>query len=62
MVMADEVDKANDMQEIILAMNIKANSRPLVIITTGKCLWCDEDVGSGMRWCDANCRDDWEKK
>lgn len=28
---------------------------------TGYCLWCGESVTQGMRWCDAECRDDWER-
>ncbi|MCX8017076.1 MAG: hypothetical protein N2690_04125 [Rhodocyclaceae bacterium] len=28
---------------------------------TGTCLWCDAGLTGGRRWCDADCRDDWEK-
>lgn len=28
---------------------------------TGRCLWCGRKVRKGRRWCDASCRDDWEK-
>jgi len=28
---------------------------------TGRCLWCGEKTGKGRRWCDADCRDDWER-
>jgi predicted nucleic acid-binding Zn ribbon protein len=28
---------------------------------TGFCLACGEDVESPRRWCDADCRDMWEK-
>lgn len=27
---------------------------------TGHCLFCDEPLQPGQRWCDATCRDDWE--
>lgn len=27
---------------------------------TGACLWCEAQVPHGRRWCDAECRDDWE--
>ena len=28
---------------------------------TGYCLFCGEPLEKGRRWCDAYCRDDWEK-
>ncbi|MDR3088105.1 MAG: hypothetical protein LBU45_09210 [Azoarcus sp.] len=28
---------------------------------TGRCLWCDEPLEDGRRWCDSDCRDDWER-
>ena len=27
----------------------------------GECLNCQAPLGEGMRWCDADCRADWEK-
>ena len=29
---------------------------------TGYCLYCGEPVEKGRRWCDADCRDGWEKE
>jgi hypothetical protein len=60
--MADEVDKANDMQAVILEMRIKAARKPLSIITTGYCFYCGDNVGEGMRWCGVECRDGWERE
>lgn len=28
---------------------------------TGRCLCCGKPLANGVRWCDADCRDDWEK-
>lgn len=28
---------------------------------TGSCLACGAKVPKGRRWCDADCRDDWER-
>lgn len=28
---------------------------------TGQCQFCGEDVTAGQRWCNADCRDDWER-
>lgn len=27
---------------------------------TGYCLWCNEKLEAGRRWCDAECRDFWQ--
>lgn len=27
---------------------------------TGRCLFCHETVAAGTRWCDSDCRDDWQ--
>ena len=29
---------------------------------TGLCLFCSEPVPPGHRWCDTDCRDDWEAR
>lgn len=34
--------------------------RPEGPAATGACLWCEEPVPDGYRWCDAACRDAWE--
>jgi hypothetical protein len=28
---------------------------------TGFCLFCGEPLAAGLRWCDTDCRDDWER-
>lgn len=28
---------------------------------TGHCLNCDARLAAKLRWCDTNCRDDWQK-
>ncbi len=28
----------------------------------GVCLWCDEAVEDGRRWCGVECRDNWERR
>lgn len=29
---------------------------------TGFCLYCGEPLKEGMRWCDAECRNAWQKE
>lgn len=46
----EEMDRA-------LALQQRAPEGPAA---TGACLSCGEQVGHGLRWCDADCRDDWQ--
>jgi len=32
------------------------------MVPTGLCLNCDELVGDGQLFCDAPCRDDWQRR
>lgn len=57
--MADVVDLANEQAERILcsARRYRAPEGPT---SNGCCLYCGEPLPSGERWCDADCRDEWE--
>lgn len=57
--MSDPIDQANDHIERETAVLLKAR-KPSGPAATGYCLFCDEPVGTGQRWCDAECRDGWE--
>ena len=35
--------------------------KPAAPPATGACLWCDAPLADGRRWCDTDCRDDWER-
>lgn len=57
--MADELELASEREEI--ARNSAARvRRPEGPTATGRCLYCDELVAEHQRWCDAECRDQWE--
>ena len=58
--MVDSVDKMLDDQEVHLqaAITTAANAKPRGPVPNGKCFNCDEPVGEGVRYCDADCRDD----
>lgn len=61
--MADDVDVAseNELFNIELAKrNMKANAVQLV--STGCCHNCEEPVSDQQLFCDADCRDDWDKE
>ena len=55
----DEVDRAQaqmEMMEQLIPRRVQDNAP----CATGVCLWCGAPVAEGRRWCDADCRDDWE--
>ena len=57
--MADEADVGNEMAEKLNSAYLSLR-KPNGPEATGKCLHCGEEVGG--RWCDADCRDAWEKR
>lgn len=60
--MADVVDFANDLAEAEREFRIRTiASRPPVAVATGSCLQCNEPTPEGRRWCEAACRDKWER-
>jgi hypothetical protein len=60
--MADEIDLADDIISTMLTAQIeKARKQQETAQATGFCLHCDEPITElGRRWCDSDCRDDWE--
>lgn len=62
--MSDEVDKANDLAEVLLSAAIR-NVRPQ-LRPVGTCYSCGENLMDslmkGSLFCDEHCRDDFEKQ
>lgn len=56
----DEFELASQHEELrrTLAINTR---RPAGPAATGYCLCCDEPLPPGQRWCNADCREDWER-
>lgn len=59
--MADEADIANERVELIISTALKVR-RPIGPVPNGRCYNCAEPVADGLRWCDNDCRDDWQKR
>lgn len=62
--MADPADEASDLIDQELARQIaaaKAQGKP-VKPPVGTCYFCGEKVGKGMIFCDADCRDDFDRE
>ena len=61
--MADQFDKASDLEQldrdrsIAIARQKTASPEP-----TGFCFWCEEPVLPGARWCNSDCREDWDNE
>lgn len=57
----DISDTATAREELDRDLALKAR-KPPGPAATGFCLFCDADVAEGLRWCDSDCRDDWERE
>lgn len=58
--MADFADESGMLSEKLLNIALM-NKRPEGPRVTGKCHFCGEPVEAPRRWCDAECRDLYEK-
>ncbi|MAY72055.1 MAG: hypothetical protein CME82_11450 [Halomonas sp.] len=60
--MSKEIDEVVEREDAITAMKIEAirNAKDKGPRSTGFCLFCRERVAAGERWCDSDCRDDWD--
>jgi hypothetical protein len=59
--MTDEIDHAADEAERYLSEALRQR-KPEAPGPTGRCLFCDEIVGDTQRFCDAECRDMWDRE
>lgn len=57
----DEIDLAQE-REFLATQNAQRMKKPEGPAPTGRCLYCDELVEDTRRWCDAECREHWEKE
>lgn len=58
--MTDEIDRAADEAERYLSEALRQR-KPEAPGPTGRCLFCDEIAGDTQRFCDAECRDMWDR-
>ncbi len=62
--MADEADVAEQSSVILIDVvidRIRASAGIETPPANGRCLWCDNEIGAGRRFCDADCRDDFDR-
>ncbi|WP_274585342.1 hypothetical protein V9W64_10550 [Neisseria leonii] len=62
--MTDELDLASEREELMRQSALYRQSKAAVreAEPTGSCLYCEEPLSDGLRWCNADCRDDWERE
>lgn len=58
--MADDADISFEREELARQSSLVTSKKPEGPHPTGRCLWCDEIVGDGVRWCTGEHRDLWE--
>ncbi|MCP1674286.1 hypothetical protein J2T57_001388 [Natronocella acetinitrilica] len=54
------IDHASELEEFHRNEALKFRM-PEGPAATGLCLYCEDDLEEGRRWCDAICRDRWER-
>ena len=58
--MADILDQASEL-EAMLTRAATLLRKPTGPVAKGECLYCGEPLDDGLRWCDASCRDEFER-
>lgn len=59
--MSNEADEAQRVSELFDSLAIaQARKLPQTAASTGRCLYCSTPVAAEARFCDADCRDDFE--
>ena len=56
----DDLDRAAEIADAALSEILKIR-KPGGPDETGHCLLCGEPLQAGRRWCNADCRDEWDK-
>ncbi|MCU8015882.1 hypothetical protein L5M36_03085 [Shewanella sp. SM72] len=59
--MSDNVDDANKLADLHLNIALAKRDLPAPRAVTGVCHWCEDPV-DGVVFCDADCRDDFERE
>lgn len=62
--MPDIIDKGNETADFFLDKALQERKRIAKVATphgVGMCLNCGAEVDGDRRWCDADCRDQWQQ-
>ena len=55
----DKAQAAGEFYQAQALANAKRDAGNAIAI--GECLFCEAPLDDGIRWCDAECRDNWER-
>lgn len=59
----DLIDRASALDEQLREAYInKAREQKPKLEATGQCLYCEAELSDGQRFCDVECRDDWQRE
>lgn len=56
----DDTDRATEREENARADALRER-KPEGPEPTGQCLNCERPLDAGLRWCDGECRDEWQE-
>jgi hypothetical protein len=56
----DDADRADEIIAQTVADALESARRNVGPLATGRCLWCDDPVAEGRRWCGPECRSEWD--
>jgi hypothetical protein len=59
--MADYADRSSDVADVFLAESLAWRKPEAPAVADGTCLNCGAETDVTARWCDADCRDDWQR-
>ena len=57
----DDADITGERAEFYHLSDLERSRKPEAPKASGYCLYCEDPVPPGSRWCDTDCRNDWEK-
>lgn len=60
--MSDVIDMGSEREQKDRALAIELARSAKSLPITGYCYNCDESLPEGLRFCDADCRDDYQKR
>jgi len=60
--MSDVIDNANDRAEQFLQHSLAVAAKGAALPFNGECHNCQAELASPLRFCDHDCRDDWQRR
>ena len=58
----DDADQATNLEELLSAARLARIDRNHEAKATGACLWCDQALNGPVRFCNSDCRNDWDRE